>query len=142
MKKPKRSSKPTFIRQESWRLKRIKSNWRRPRGKTSWMRRNILGSPPIVKIGYGGPKKYRSLHPSGYREVLVHNADELMAVNPKIEAARIASTVGEKKRFIIMAKAEELGIKVFNPPKAEETETTEAEPESETTEKPNEDEKK
>ncbi len=107
--------RPEFVRQESWRYKRVKPNWRRPRGIDSKMRMEVKGWPKRVKVGYRGPKKVRGLHPSGYKEVLIHNPKELERVNPEVEAIRIAHTVGAKKRKEILEKAKELGIKVLNP---------------------------
>lgn len=107
--------RPEFVRQESWRYKRIKPSWRRPRGIDNKMRVELKGWPRRVKVGYRGPKLVRGLHPSGYREVLVHNVKELEKLNPEIEAARIAHTVGAKKRGEILKRAKELGIKVLNP---------------------------
>jgi len=83
----------------------------------SKMRLQKKGWPPIVKVGYRGPAKARGLHPSGFREVLVHNVEELERLDPAREAARIAHTVGFKKRLEIMRRAEELGIYVLNPPR-------------------------
>ncbi len=107
--------RPEFVRQESWRYKRVKPNWRRPRGIDSKMRMEVKGWPKRVKVGYRGPKKVRGLHPSGYKEVLIHNPKELEGINPEVEAIRIAHTVGAKKRKEILEKAKELGIKVLNP---------------------------
>ena len=56
----------------------------------------------------------RGLHPSGFREKLVHNVKDLEGVDPTKEAIRIAHTVGKKKRMEIIAKADELGIRVLN----------------------------
>ena len=56
----------------------------------------------------------RGLHPSGFEEVRVNNPKEVDDVNPKTQAIRIARTVGDKKREIIVNKADELGIRVFN----------------------------
>jgi len=43
-------------------------------------------------------------------------------LNPETEAVRVASAVGERKKLVIIEKAEKLGLKVLNPPKiAEET---------------------
>ena len=83
------------------------------------MRRRVQGHPRLVKIGYSTPKRDRALHPSGFRELLIHNSDELIGINPKTEAVRIASTVGEKKKLTIMAKAEELAVKILNPLRTE-----------------------
>lgn len=110
---------PEFKRQESWRYKRVKRNWRRPRGKTSKMRRRQRGWPKVVSVGYGTPRRTRHLHPSGYREVIVHNPDELAKVDPKGEVARIAHTVGERKRLRIVEKATDLGIRLLNAGRAE-----------------------
>jgi large subunit ribosomal protein L32e len=108
------SRRPEFVRQESWRYKRLKPSWRRPKGIDSKMRLRVKGWPKIVKVGYRGPAAVRGLHPSGFRDVLVYNASDLKRLNPETDAARIAHTVGAKKRMEILAKAKELGIKVLN----------------------------
>ncbi|MEM3001087.1 MAG: 50S ribosomal protein L32e [Candidatus Nitrosocaldus sp.] len=110
-----KARKPEFVRQESWRYKRVKENWRKPKGIDSKMRLQVKGWPKIVKVGYRGPRVARYLHPSGYRDVLVHNVEELSRLDASRDAARIASTVGARKRAAILSKAKELGIKVLNP---------------------------
>jgi len=109
------SRRPEFVRQESWRYKRLKPSWRKPKGIDSKMRLQVKGWPKIVKVGYRGPAAVRGLHPSGFRDVLVYNVSDLLRLNPETDAARIAHTVGAKKRLEILAKAKELGIKVLNP---------------------------
>ena len=109
------SRRPDFVRQESWRYKRLKPSWRKPKGIDSKMRLRVKGWPKIVKVGYRGPAAVRGLHPSGFRDVLVYNVSDLLRLNPETDAARIAHTVGAKKRREILAKAKELGIKVLNP---------------------------
>lgn len=106
--------RPEFIRQESWRYVRVKESWRRPRGIDSKMRLKKKGKPPLVSIGYRNPKLVRGLHPTGFKEVLVHNVKDLEKVNPDREAVRIAGTVGRRKRIEIIQKADELGIVVLN----------------------------
>ncbi len=107
--------RPEFVRQESWRYVRLKPNWRRPRGKDSKMRLQRSGWPPLVKIGYRTPRRYRGLHPSGYKEVLVYRVEDLAELDPNIHAVRIAGGVGRLKRIKIMEEAERLGLKVLNP---------------------------
>src|SRR4030043_184110 len=109
-----KAKKPEFARPESWRYLKLKENWRRPRGLDNKMRRKIKGWPPTVSVGYKGPKLARGLHPSGYRDVLVHNVKELSAVDPKTQAARIARTVGKRKRAQIIAEARERKVVVLN----------------------------
>jgi len=109
--------RPEFVRQESWRYVRVKPNWRRPRGKDSKMRLQVKGWPPLVKIGYRTPKNYRDLHPSGYKEVLVYRPEDLQGLNPEVHAIRIASSVGMRKRLLIVEEARKLGLKILNPPR-------------------------
>jgi large subunit ribosomal protein L32e len=113
--KKKKAKKPKFRRQESWRYKRVKTSWRRPRGIDSRMRQKKKGLPKSVNIGYKGPKKTRHLHPLGYKEVLIHNQNELVMINPDEEIARIAHTVGARKRSQIIDYAENLGVIIVNP---------------------------
>jgi large subunit ribosomal protein L32e len=108
-------TRPRFIRQESWRYDRLAEKWRKPKGKDNKMRKQKSGMPALVKVGYRSPKAARGLHPSGYRDILIHNTHELIKLDPKRDAARIAHTVGKKKRIEIINKALELGIKVLNP---------------------------
>ena len=81
----------------------------------------------MVSTGYKGPKIASGLHPSGYREILVHNSEEVAAIDPKTQAARIAHTVGRKKRTQIIAEARKKKIVVLNAKEIkEETAETEA----------------
>ncbi|WP_458719064.1 50S ribosomal protein L32e [Candidatus Nitrosocosmicus sp. R] len=106
--------RPKFKRQESWRYKRLAVTWRKPKGVDNKMRKQVSGVPPLVKIGYRGPRISRGLHPSGYVDSLVHNVKDLMLLDNSKDAARIARTVGNKKRLEIISKAESMGIKLIN----------------------------
>jgi len=140
-----KKKKPDFVRSESWRYLKLKESWRRPRGLDHKMRRKIKGWPPTVSVGYRGPKVARGLHPSGYKEVLVHNAKEISNIDPKTEAARIAHTVGKKKRVQIIAEAKKKKVFILNfTPIKELVEKEEKKPEEaeEAEEKPTEKKKK
>ncbi len=129
LRKRAKNKKPEFLRSESWRYSKMSESWRRPRGLDHKMRRKIKGWPPMVSTGYKGPKLARGLHPSGLREVLVHNVNEAAAVDPKIQAARIAHTVGKKKRALIIAEAKKNKLLILNPGVSEAGEEAEEKPE-------------
>ncbi len=107
-------TKKRFFRQEWFRYKRLAKKWRRPRGRHSKMRKNLKYRPPKVKIGYRNPTDIRGLHPSGYQDVLITTPQELEKIDPKTQAARIAHSVGGKKREEIEEKANNLGIRILN----------------------------
>jgi large subunit ribosomal protein L32e len=109
-----RQSKPKFVRSESWRYVRIKESWRRPRGLDHKMRIKYDGWPPSVGVGYRGPKATKGLHPSGYKEVLVYNADGLKGIDPETQAVRIAHAVGKRKKARILAEAKKKEIVILN----------------------------
>lgn len=107
--------RPDFVRQESWRYKRVGLAWRKPKGIDNHQRRQkFRGRPGLVKVGYGGPKDARGLHPSGFTDNLVHNLVDLQRLDPKVDGVRIAHGVGTKKRVEIVAKAIEKKFKIFN----------------------------
>lgn len=105
---------PEFRRFESWRYVRIDSPWRKPKGIDNHMRLSVKGWPHLVKIGYRVPKEVRNLHPSGLRDVLVHNLAELESLSPSFDAARFAAGVGRRKRIEMAKRAKELGIRILN----------------------------
>jgi len=137
-----KKKKPDFVRPESWRYVKLKESWRRPRGLDHKVRRKIKGWPPGVSVGYKGPKSARGLHPSGFKEVLVHNAQELSSIDPKTEAARIAHRVGKKKRVEIIAEAKKRKVAILNVTLIQEPVVKEEVPPEDEEEKPTEKKKK
>ncbi len=107
--------RPEFVRQESWRYVRIHPEWRKPKGVDNKVRRQDKGWPALVRVGYRGPAESRGLHPSGHVEVLAYRPSDLDGLVPGRDVARIGGTVGAKKRELILARANELGIRVVNP---------------------------
>jgi large subunit ribosomal protein L32e len=115
MRKGIKKKTPEFRRQEWFRYKKLGTAWRKPRGLQSKARRHKGYRVNVVSIGYGAPAEARSLHPSGFKEIMVYNPTDLEKIDPKVQAARIGHSVGTRKRVAIEAKAEELGIRVLNP---------------------------
>ncbi len=108
-------NRPAFVRQESWRYKRLHIQWRKPKGIDNRQRRQEGSSiPALVRVGYRSPKITRGLHPSGYTDNLVYNVNDLEKLNPKTDGVRLGHSVGTKKRKEIIVKSKERKFKVFN----------------------------
>ena len=113
--KAQKKAQPKFRRQEWFRYKRLsKTGWRKPKGMQSSQRLNRKYRSPMVRVGYGKVKPARDLHPSGFKEVLVHRPEDLEEIDPAVQAARVGRTVGGRKRSLIHERADELGIRVLN----------------------------
>lgn len=109
------SSRPDFIRQESWRYAKLDPAWRKPKGKDNHQRKQKSRTRPgLVKVGYGGPKIAKFLHPSGYTDNLVHTINDLEKLDSKKDGVRLGHSVGTKKRKEIIIKAIEKKFKIFN----------------------------
>lgn len=115
-----KSKKPTFLQTDSHKKKKLEDKWKRPDGIHNKTRYQQKGKCPRVEAGYGSPALVRGLHPSGFEEVIVNNVKDLESMVAQKQAARIAHTVGAKKRGLIEAKAIELGLRVLNPTRREE----------------------
>lgn len=104
-----------FKRQEWFRFKRLGEKWRKPRGKDSKLRLRRKSKPAIPSTGFRTSKNLRGLHPLGLREVLIYNPKGLNDLVPQKHVVRIGARVGKRQREKILARAEELKIKVVNP---------------------------
>jgi len=106
---------PAFKRTEWFRYKRLsRSGWRAPHGMDNKQRRNFKYRSSLVRVGHGKVAAARGLHPSGFKEIMVHNTGDLESIDPEAEAARVGKTVGGRKREQIYSRADELGIRVLN----------------------------
>jgi len=109
-----KKKKPSFRRQEWFRMKRVGDKWRKPRGIHSKLREHRKARGALPRPGYGSPAEVRGLNREGYREIVVRNVMEIEKINKKDEIAIIASTVGRKKRLTILDYAQKNNIKVGN----------------------------
>ncbi len=87
--------------------------WRRPRGIDIYFKKE---DGLVPGTGYRTAKKIRFVHPSGYRERLVKNMQDLVALEKKRDsvAARISAKIGKRKKKEMVKKASELKIVVLN----------------------------
>ncbi|ARM75941.1 50S ribosomal protein L32e [Acidianus manzaensis] len=113
-----KSKLPKFLRYDwdkYFKLER-QEKWRRPRGIDNKTRLKYRGFMPLVNPGYRTPNTIRYLHPSGLKQVIVHNLDEVEKLKDQKANViiSIASNVGLRKRLDIIRKAKELGLRLTN----------------------------
>ena len=106
--------RPSFRRVESWRFKRVKNSWRKSRGIDSQTRKKEKSGVKSPSIGYRSPKKVRGIHPSGYKEVMVFNVNDLKGLNNKKHALKLSGRLGAKKRIALIDYAQNRGFKILN----------------------------
>lgn len=107
--------KPKFHKQGANYLKRIKKRWRKPRGRDSKLRKREKSKGKVPNVGYRAPRNLRGLHPSGLEEVMIQNIKDLEKIDPKKQAGRVSSSIGKKKKNLILEKAKGFKIKILNP---------------------------
>lgn len=111
LRKELKSKKPSFVRQDFGKKKRIKKNWRKPRGIDSKVRLQLRGRSKIVKEGYSSPKEVRFTNKDGFKEIMLGNVSDLANVKEGCIGV-ISSTVGKRKRSLIVEEAKKLNVKL------------------------------
>lgn len=96
-----------FLRQQGNFKKRIKKKWRKPKGHHSKLQEKRRGMHKMPSIGYKKPDKLRE------KEVIVHNLKELNDYN-KGDEVTLSSTIGRKKKLLMLEKCLKQGIKITN----------------------------
>ena len=113
--KAQKKKQPAFRRQEWFRYRRLsKTGWRKPKGMQSSQRMNRKYRSPMARVGYRKIASVRGLHPSGFKEAMVHKPSDLDGIDPERQAVRIGSRVGNRKRAQIHDRADDLGLRVLN----------------------------
>jgi len=114
LKKQIKSKKPDFIRQDAHKKKKLSKKWRRPKGLHSKIRLKLRGRAKYVSVGYRGPKKVRYLHKSGLQQHIVRSIVDLEVLDAKKTCLIVSSSLGDRKRIIILKKAKERGFNILN----------------------------
>ena len=105
-----------FSRWNAHSLKCVGDAWRRPRGIDNRQRRHYRGTGSSPGVGYGKDKSTKYMEKSGFIKFVVANVKELelLMMHNHRYAAVVAHNVGAKTRKLLVARADELDIKVLN----------------------------
>uniref|UniRef100_A0A7C4H8T4 Large ribosomal subunit protein eL32 n=1 Tax=Staphylothermus marinus TaxID=2280 RepID=A0A7C4H8T4_STAMA len=116
LRKKLKSKTPEFLRYLYWKKPKFRNEpkWRKPKGIDNKMRLKLKGYPPLVEIGYRGPRKVRGLHPSGKVPVVVHSIKDIEKLDPGKHIIYISSSVGLKKREMLVKNILEKGFEIAN----------------------------
>jgi len=113
LRKGMKEKKPKFIRQDAHK-KRLKKRWVRPKGLHSKVRLGRAGHAKAVSAGYRSPKSVRGLSVEGLNVKRVFNEECLKGLDKEKDGVIIASSLGSKKKILLLKKTKEQGIKVLN----------------------------
>ena len=109
-----KSRKPNFIRQDSHKQKKLGRKWRRPKGLHSKVRLKLKGRAKKVSKGYRSPKKVRHIHKSGLQQCIIRTMRDVEGLDAKKNCLVISSSLGNKKKIVILKKAKDLGFNILN----------------------------
>jgi large subunit ribosomal protein L32e len=111
----KKKGKPRFIRQEYYKLPRLKDVWRKSRGIDSKKHEGKRGKGETPQDGYKNTEQIRGITPQGFFPVVIRNIADLDKIDTKKHAAVIAATVGRRSRNEIIKSANGKKITILNP---------------------------
>ena len=92
---------------------KVPDTWRKPKGIQSKQRHNIKSRGARPKVGYKNALSIRNLD-RGKINITISSIRQLESLESSQHRVYIASSVGRKKRLVIMAEAEKKGIQVGN----------------------------
>ena len=117
-KNKKKAKNPKFLRQDSYKKKRLSKVWRKSRGWDSKQRKRMQRQA-IVEPGYGSPKSLRGVHKSGLLIVKVVSLSDVKKINPKTQGAVVSGKIGLKRKLTIIEELLKHKITIFNIKNAE-----------------------
>jgi large subunit ribosomal protein L32e len=111
----KKRKKPTFIREESKKIKKLsKMGWRKPRGWHNKMRHGFKGHRRCVRMGWGSPRAVKGLHRTGLEMIAISAINQIEKINPSTQGIIIGAGVGTKKKMEIITLALKDKITIIN----------------------------
>jgi len=108
-----KGKKPEFIQQDYHKKRRLSKKWKRPTGLQSKMRHQFKGYNRRVKQGWRSPVEIRGYHGKGLKVLLVRTLKDIESADKDLGLI-IQSSVGLRKKLILLEAAEKKGLTVLN----------------------------
>jgi large subunit ribosomal protein L32e len=109
-----KKKKPSFLRQDAHRIKRLKKKWVKPRGSDSKMRQGFKSYRRLPSVGFGSPSSVRGLSREGLIQKLISTESEIEMLDPKTDGAIVSRNVGRRKKISLVNKLLEKNITILN----------------------------
>ncbi len=107
--------KPKFIRQDAHKKDKLEEKWRKPRGLHSKMRLKKRGYRRSVTTGYKSPKSVRGLTKrEKLLPMLISSKKDLEAIDPKKHAIILSSSIGMRKKALLVQDIKKTGFTIIN----------------------------
>jgi len=114
--KEQKNKRPTFKREGNTKSVKFKKDtrWRRPKGRHSKLRHQTAGHAKKVMPGFRSERSVRGLHQSGLVSIIVHTPNDVAELDKNTQGAIVASTVGKRKKLIIIESLKKAGVALLN----------------------------
>lgn len=109
-----KSKKPTFIRHDAHKKKRVSKVWRRPKGRQNKMRLHKRGYARDRSTGFGSPKAVRGLTREGLVPHHVTMVKDMSGLDSKKDGIIISRSVGNRRRAELVKEAKNKKLPVLN----------------------------
>ncbi|MGM5480945.1 MAG: 50S ribosomal protein L32e [Nanobdellota archaeon] len=109
-----KAKKPSFVRHDSHKKKRVGPSWRKPKGRQNKVRLHKKGYVKHVSTGYGSPAAVKGLSRDGLRQCVITTKKDFNTLDPKTDGIIISSRVGDRKREELVSYATENKFKILN----------------------------
>lgn len=109
-----KAKKPTFLRHDVHKKKRVSESYRKPKGRQNKMRLNRRGYARSRSTGFSAPVAVRGLSREGLTQNSVATLADFQGLDVKKDGIIVARTVGNKRRAQLLEHANKAGFTVLN----------------------------
>jgi len=114
LRRERKAKKPTFLREDLQKRKKLSAVWKKPNGLHSKMRVGKAGHRKMPTPSFSSPVEVRGLTKHGFIPVTINYPGDLMDLNAKTHAVMLGRNVGKRSRIALIALCEKAKLKILN----------------------------